>query len=118
MDLPAASGSHGITVHVRLTPKSGAARVAGVEEHGGKPVLKAHVTAPPEDGKANAALIVLIAAWLGVPKSSVTIISGPKSRLKTVAIAGDGAELLHKLAVLLVAPTGIPNKRRKAGNDG
>ena len=56
MDLPAAPDANGIAIHVRLMPKSGTARIAGVELYGEKPVLKAHVTAPPEDGKANAAL--------------------------------------------------------------
>src|SRR5208282_2685846 len=73
MEIPASAGANGIVIHVRLTPKSGAEKIAGVELHGDKPVLKAHVTAPPEDGKANAALILLIARWLGVPKSKVTV---------------------------------------------
>ncbi len=113
MDLPASPGAQGLVLHVRLTPKSSAARIAGIEEHGGKPVLKAHVTVPPEDGKANAALIALIAGWLGVPKTTVTIASGAKSRLKSVAVAGDGAALLRKLGALLAAPSSAPNKKAK-----
>ncbi len=104
MDLPAARVSNGIAIHVRLTPKSSAARIAGAELHGDKPVLKAHVTAPPEDGKANAALTVLIAGWLGVPKSKVTMAAGQKSRLKTVAVAGDPLELIAKVELLLAEP--------------
>ena len=104
MDLPAARVSNGIVIHVRLTPKSSAARIAGAELHGDKPVLKAHVTAPPEDGKANAALTVLIAGGLGVPKSRVTMAAGQKSRLKTVAVAGDPLELIAKLELLLAGP--------------
>jgi uncharacterized protein len=101
MEIPAASHAHGILLHVRLTPKGGTSRVAGTAFFGEKPVLKAQVTAPPEDGKANAALIALIAGWLGVPKSRVTVASGPKSRLKTVAIAGDPAPLMAKVRLLL-----------------
>lgn len=111
MDLPAARASNGIVIHVRLTPKSSAARIAGAELHGDKPVLKAHVTAPPEDGKANAALTVLIAGWLGVPKSKVTMAAGQKSRLKTVAVAGDPLELIAKVELLLAESPG--GKARK-----
>jgi uncharacterized protein len=101
MDLPAAPDATGIAIHVRLTPKSSTARIAGAEKFGDMPVLKAHVTAAPEDGKANTALTVLIAGWLGVAKSKVTLASGQKSRLKTVAVAGDPAELMEKVKRLL-----------------
>ena len=100
-------------LYVRLTPKSSTARIAGVEDHGGKPVLKAYVTTPPEDGKANAALLALVADWLGVPKSSVSMASGQKSRLKSVAVEGDPDKLLEKVSALL---TGLsrdaPKKKR------
>ena len=101
MILPATKKADGILLHVRLTPKGRAARIAGVEDHGGKPVLKAYVTAPPEDGKANAALIALIADWLGVPKSTVAVSSGQKSRLKSIAVSGDPDKLLGTIAALL-----------------
>jgi uncharacterized protein len=101
MEIPAAPGVQGIVIHVRLTPKSSTERIAGVERHGEKPVLKAHVSAPPEDGKANAALTVLISRWLGVPKSKVTVAAGQKSRLKSVAVAGNSTELMAKIEVLL-----------------
>lgn len=101
MEYPAATNAHGIVLHVRLTPKSGAARIAGTALFGEKPVLKAYVTAPPEDGKANAALTALIAGWLGVPKSRVTVASGQKSRLKAVAVAGDPAGLMARVRLLL-----------------
>jgi uncharacterized protein len=99
--LPAAPDANGIAIHVRLTPKSSTARIAGAEIFGDMPVLKAHVTAAPEDGKANAALTVLVAGWLGVPKSKVTLASGQKSRLKTVTVAGDPAGLMEKVKRLL-----------------
>ena len=105
MKIPAAPDAQGLAIHVRLTPKSGSERIAGVERHGDKPVLKAYVTAPPEDGKANAALTALIAGWLGVPKSRVTVASGQKSRLKSVAVAGDPGALIAKVELLLA---GLP----------
>jgi len=119
MELPAAPDARGIVIHVRLTPKSSAARVAGAGLHGEKAVLKAYVTAPPEDGKANAALIHVIAEWLGVPKSAVTVASGQKSRLKSVLVAGDSAALLEKLSKLLAssAESASPSKVKGKHDD-
>lgn len=45
-------------------------------------VIKAEVTAPPEDGKANAAVAALLAQALGVAKSRLTLIKGATSRDK------------------------------------
>jgi uncharacterized protein len=105
MEIPAASDTRGIVIHVRLTPKSGAPRIAGAGRHGEEAVLKAYVTAPPEDGKANAALVQMVAHWIGVPKSAVSVLSGQKSRLKSVLVAGDSAALLGKLKQLLRGTT-------------
>ncbi len=113
MNMPATRKANGVVLHVRLTPKSSTARVAGVEDHGGKPVLKAYVTTPPEDGKANAALLALVADWLGVPKSSVSMAAGQKSRLKSVAVEGDPDKLLEKVSTLLAGPSrDAPKKKR------
>ncbi len=113
MTIPAKRKSDGVVLHVRLTPKSSAARIAGVEDHGGKPVLKAYVTTPPEDGKANVALLALVADWLGIPKSSVSMASGQKSRLKSVAVEGDPDKLLEKVSRLLAGLAGdAPKKKR------
>lgn len=59
--------------------------------------LKARVRAAPESGKANAALVDLIAKILGVSRSSIAIASGEKARLKVVAITGDTSALAAKL---------------------
>lgn len=83
----------GLIVAVRLTPKSARDAVEGLEEFDGQTVLKARVRALPEDGKANAALEKLIAKWLGLPQSAVEIVQGGKSRLKQVAVNGNGVAL-------------------------
>ncbi|MGH6824870.1 DUF167 family protein [Methyloceanibacter sp.] len=94
----------GVMLPVRLTPKASRDEVAGVEDHGGECVLKARVRAVPEAGRANAALETLIARWLGVPPSTVTVAHGGKSRLKQVALTGDADALIrliaHRLAEL------------------
>jgi uncharacterized protein (TIGR00251 family) len=50
--------------------------------------LKVHVTAPPEDGRANDAVVETIAEWLGVRPRQVTIVNGATSRNKLVRITG------------------------------
>lgn len=88
----------GVSVRVRLTPKGGRDAVEGWDtDSAGTSHLKARVRAAPESGKANAALIDLIAKTLGVSRSSVAIASGEKARLKIVAITGDTSALAAKL---------------------
>jgi uncharacterized protein (TIGR00251 family) len=92
----------GVILAVRLTPKSSRDEVVGVEDQAGACVLKARVRAVPEAGRANDALETLIAKWLGVPPSTVTVAHGGKSRLKQVAVGGD-AEALSRLIAECVA---------------
>ena len=95
----------GVMLKVRLTPKSGKDEIDGVETFGDEVVLKARVRALPEGGRANAALERLIAGWLDVPPSSVSVVQGGKSRLKQVEIAGD-AEALTRLVTQCVGELG------------
>lgn len=71
-------------IQVRLTPRSARDEIAGWQEGS----LRVRVSAPPVEGKANAALERLLAKALGVPKIAVGIISGGRSRDKTVIIDG------------------------------
>jgi len=91
----------GIAIAVRLTPKAARDAVEGVDEFGGDPVLKARVRAVPENGKANGALEALIAEWLDVPRSSVSVIQGAKARIKIVAIDGNAIGLAALVATRL-----------------
>ena len=52
----------------------------------GKDVLRLSVTAPPVDGKANAAVLALLAEGLGTPKSRLAIVRGHGARDKVVAV--------------------------------
>jgi len=68
---------------VRLTPNAGRNAVEGLETAAdGETFLKARVTAVPENGKANKALIALLADVLRLPKSSMSFISGETARKK------------------------------------
>jgi len=69
---------------VRVQPGARRSELAG--EHAG--ALKVSVAAPPEKGKANKALIRLLAERFGVGRSDVTIVRGEHSRRKVVRVAG------------------------------
>ncbi|MFT3972586.1 MAG: DUF167 domain-containing protein [Amaricoccus sp.] len=88
----------GVEVAVRLTPRGGAARVEGVADWDGQPVLKVRVAAPPVEGAANDALIAFLAKALAVPRSAVTLVAGDRARVKRLRIAGEG--LADRLAGL------------------
>lgn len=83
----------GLAIRLRLTPKSSREAIGGIEATAEGPAITARVRAVPEDGRANAALEVLVAQWLGMPKSSVAVTSGARSRVKRVTVRGDGAAL-------------------------
>ncbi len=71
-------------IRIKLLPKSSRNQVVGREgDH-----FKVKVTAPPVEGRANKALIELLAKKLGVSKSHIEIISGKSSRLKSIRIDG------------------------------
>lgn len=95
----------GLTLHLRVTPNAGRDLIEGPELRAdGSAVLKLRVAAVPDRGRANAAAVALLAKMLGVPKSAVSLIAGETARLKTVAIAGDGAAMAARLAALPVKP--------------
>ena len=92
----------GVTLFVRLTPKSARDMIEGVEAtDDGRAHLKARVRAVPEDGRANAALEKLLAKWLGLAPRDVTIASGATSRVKQVRVSGDPEALAIKLSALV-----------------
>jgi len=81
-----------------LTPKASANRVQGVvADENGDPLLKVAVTAVPEHGKANQALIALLAKLMKLPKSAIAIESGATDRRKCLLIEGDPAALAERL---------------------
>ena len=69
-----------------LYVQPGARRSEFAGQHGER--IKLRLSAPPVEGKANAALIEFLAAYFAVPRRNVMIVSGVKSRSKRVAIEG------------------------------
>jgi uncharacterized protein (TIGR00251 family) len=82
---------HGILLHVRAQPNAKKNAVGG-ERNG---ALKVAVTAPPEDGRANAALVQLLADTLGVKPSQVELLRGATSRDKVFQILGTTLEEMN-----------------------
>ena len=92
----------GLSLFIRVTPNAGRDSIEGVEARDdGAAVLRVRVSAVPNKGKANAAVIVLIARALGVPRSAIAVTSGETARFKTLAVAGDGAGLAEALETLI-----------------
>lgn len=84
---------------VRVAPRSSRNAIAGtVGEADGGLSLKVTVTAAPEDGKANAAVVKLLSKVWKVSKSSVRIVSGQTDRRKTIVVDGDAAALAALIA--------------------
>jgi uncharacterized protein (TIGR00251 family) len=76
--------AEGATLAVRAQP--GAKKDAVLGRHG--EAVKIAVTAPPEDGRANAALVEYLKSWLRVKRSQVELLSGEKNRNKVFLIRG------------------------------
>jgi uncharacterized protein (TIGR00251 family) len=91
----------GISLSLRVTPKARRNAIEGLRDGADGPLLAVAVNAPPEDGKANAAVIDLIAKALGLPKSAVTLAQGGKSRQKTLQISGPADALAAALDALI-----------------
>ena len=92
----------GLRLTVRLQPgarKSGLGALTILAD--GETALTARVTAAPEGGKANAALIALLAKTWRLPKGSFEIAAGRSTRRKTLLIAGDAARLAEDLEAWL-----------------
>jgi uncharacterized protein len=80
-------------LHLRVSP--GAKQSAIVGRHGAG--WKVRVNAAPEDGKANRAVVKLLADTLALRERDVEIVSGHASRDKTVALAGVRPEEIERL---------------------
>ena len=83
----------GTRLRVRVHPKARKDAVTGV--HAG--ALKVSVVAAPERGKANDAVVKLLAKVLDLPKGAVEIVSGETSHYKTVVVALDAGTLRGRL---------------------
>ena len=93
----------GLLIAVRVTPKSTRNIVDGIyRDSAGAMSLQIRVTAQPEKGKANKALIQTLSKALKLPKSRLSIASGETSRHKAVLVRAEKAEILKALSALQI----------------
>ena len=78
----------GTTFAVKVHPRAKKNAITG--EVGD--ALKLALTAPPADGKANAACVEFFAKLLNLPRSSITIAAGQTSRNKVIRVSGLSAQ--------------------------
>jgi uncharacterized protein (TIGR00251 family) len=84
----------GVRLRVHVKPRTSRNAVLGVR--GG--ALEVAVTAPPVEGAANEAVVEAVAAYFGVPRRRVTLLSGATSRTKRLAVEGlTPADVLERL---------------------
>ncbi len=107
--------ARGVRLLVRVTPRASRDRLEGVVDLPGGPAVKIAVTAPPEDGKANAAVSKLLAKFFRTAKSNIAVVSGATARTKQLEIAGDGASLAAVLDAWAAAETGGGEKKGSSG---
>lgn len=87
----------GVTVKIKLQPRSSRSEVSGLCGDS----VKACVNAPPADGEANQALIQLLSDAFNIPKSRIEIIAGHKNRNKRIKFSGvDSAFILRQLKAI------------------
>ncbi len=84
MQIPFRKTKDGITIEVRVEPRSSKKGIAGVIEN----VVKVKLTAPPVGGEANEQLIEVMSEAAGVRKSAIRILRGHSSKNKVVEIRG------------------------------
>ena len=83
---------------MRVTPRARAARIDGLQgEADGGVRLRVAVTEAADAGRANAALLALLAKAWRLPRGTLSITSGVADRRKTVSIAGDSGSLMDRL---------------------
>ncbi len=96
--MPFRESKDGVVIAVRLRPGASANRVDGIQAMAdGSRRLGLRVTAVPEKGKANQAMIKLLAKAWHVPRGNLTVMAGAKDRNKALLLQGGGAKDLEML---------------------
>jgi uncharacterized protein len=93
-------GTHAAVCRMRIKVIPGSRTTSIVGMLGDR--LKIKVAAPPEDGKANAAVCALVAEQLGISSRSVEVIAGASNPEKSLRISGlSAAEVRSKIAAII-----------------
>ena len=95
--MPFALADDGLRVALRVSPRASRNGVTGIADMADGRRVKVSVTAVPEGGKANAAVIKLLAKAWRVPKSGMEVVAGATDRNKLLLIRGGDRDLLTRL---------------------
>ena len=96
--MPFQMNRDGVRVRVRLSPGARQNGVIGVKpDENNVPWLTSTVTAVPENGRANRALLRMLARQWRVARSSIVIVSGQTARQKVLLVRGNPENLLKQL---------------------
>jgi uncharacterized protein (TIGR00251 family) len=91
----------GARVALRVTPRAASSRVQGIDVDGaGQAHLSVRVSAPPEAGKANAALIKLLARRWRMPQGDLEVVSGAGARRKVLQVRGSPDAVVARLRAI------------------
>jgi uncharacterized protein len=90
----------GARVSLKVTPRAPRDSVGIEVDSGGRPHLAVRVSAPPEAGKANAALIRLLAKRWRLAQSDLQVVSGAGARRKVLQIQGSPDALIARLEAI------------------
>lgn len=87
--------SDGVVLNLRVQPRASKSEILGLRGTS----IKAKVTAPPADGRANEAVLDLLAATLEVKRAQLSLVGGPKAHDKRILVRGLQAEdIIARLA--------------------
>jgi uncharacterized protein (TIGR00251 family) len=101
-DLPITMATDHLLLHIKVTPKAAANRIGKVvSDASGKPLLKIYVTAVPEHGKANKAVLEFLAKSFGISLSQLSLIKGTTDHYKTICIQGEPHTIHQRIAASL-----------------
>ena len=94
---PFTARADGVAVRLKVLPRARRDAVDGIVEGRDGPALRVWVTAAPDGGKANAAVIALLARAWRVPKSAIALVQGATSRQKLIHVTADPQQFMSKL---------------------
>ena len=93
------NGKSGSAITVRISPRSKRNEIIGILSDG---TIKIRLIAPPEEGKANAALINYLAELFDIPAVNIEIVAGHSSRAKLITITDlDSASIQERITANL-----------------
>lgn len=96
-DLPIRIEENRILLNIKITPKASTNKIGKVFNNS----LKIYVTAAPEDGQANKAVIKLLAEALEIRKNSIFIMQGLTAQNKVISITGNKDNLIKHLQIII-----------------